>query len=652
MINLTIDGKTVQVPEGTTVLQAAQAAGIHIPTLCNHPALKPFGGCRLCLVEVEGMRTLQPSCTMPASAKMVVLTSTDKVKAARRFVLNMIFSDRNHFCPYCQVSGGDCELQNSALDEGMSHWTFPPNWDRYPVDATHAYYVMDHNRCILCHRCVRACGQLVGNFTLGIEERGARSMLVADTGTPLGESSCVACGTCVAVCPTGALIERNSAYQGHDKNMNVIDSICMTCSMGCGIQVHARDNRIVRILGRWDSPVNGGVLCKNGRFVPLEEKRERITTPLVRQNGQLAPASWEEALGAVIARLQPLAGKNGAGVAALASPRLPAEALSAFKQIFTGCLGSDMVTSTDQGRTTTAAFAVSSALGRQIETGLEALRVADCVLTLGAKLSENHMVAGFFVKRNLPNGTRLVVVEAEESEFAGRANVFLKAPPSAAAEILKGLNAALVRLGLQPGDAAQAEVDLAEAAQASAVTSDDLLAAAGLVGSAERPAFVYRESLDAANLSKLVDLAGQLKAALVSIKGVPNMMAAAVLQLDRPLALNGHQAVYLALGDEEPSPALLDSLKQAPFLVVQASYQSELTGKADVVLPVEMWAEQEGHYLNLEGRLQKAARSLNAPEGVRSNVAVFQELAGRMNAALDANWQQEITARPMPVAQA
>jgi formate dehydrogenase major subunit len=164
--------------------------------------LKPFGGCRLCLVEVEGARTLQPSCTLPVNEKMVVLTSTSKVKAARKFVLTLIFSDRNHFCPYCQVSGGDCELQNSALDEGMSHWPFQPNWQHFNVDATHEYFVMDHNRCILCHRCVRACNQLVGNSTLGIEERGASSMLVADTGVPLGESSCVACGTCVSVCPT------------------------------------------------------------------------------------------------------------------------------------------------------------------------------------------------------------------------------------------------------------------------------------------------------------------------------------------------------------------------------------------------------------------------------------------------------------------
>ena len=220
MVNLTIDGKQIEVKEGTTVLEASRQAGIVIPTLCDHPELTPYGGCRLCLVEIEGARTLQPSCTMPASNNMVVKTDTEKIREARKFVLTMIFSERNHFCPYCQVSGGDCELQNSAYAEGMTHWPIQPNWKPYPVDASHPYIIMEHNRCILCRRCVRACGELVGNFTLGFEERGAESALVADLGLPLGESTCISCGTCVQVCPTGALIDRWSAYLGKETDVD------------------------------------------------------------------------------------------------------------------------------------------------------------------------------------------------------------------------------------------------------------------------------------------------------------------------------------------------------------------------------------------------------------------------------------------------
>ena len=166
MVKLTIDGRNIEVKEGTTVLEAAQQAGILIPTLCAHPELTPYGGCRLCLVEVEGARTLQPSCTLPASPNMVIHTDTQKVHDARKFILTLIFSERNHFCPYCQVSGGDCELQNAALNEGMTHWALQPNYQPFAMDASHPYFVLDNNRCILCRRCVRACGELVGNFTL------------------------------------------------------------------------------------------------------------------------------------------------------------------------------------------------------------------------------------------------------------------------------------------------------------------------------------------------------------------------------------------------------------------------------------------------------------------------------------------------------
>ena len=650
MIDLTIDGKTVQVPDGITVLQAAEAAGIHIPTLCNHPALKPFGGCRLCLVEVEGMRALQPSCTMPASDRMVILTGTDKVKAARRFVLNMIFSDRNHFCPYCQVSGADCELQNAALEEDMSHWSFPPGWERYPVDASHPYFVLDHNRCILCHRCVRACGQLVGNFTLGIEERGARSMLVADTGVPLADSSCVQCGTCVSVCPTGALIERNSAYQGHDEEMDVTQSICVGCSVGCGVQVYTRDNRLVRIIGDWDASINGGVLCKTGRFLPFDENRRRVEMPMVRKNGKLEPVTWDEALETVAAHLQPLSGKTGAGVAAAVSNRLPIEALSAFSQIFNDCLGSDMATSTEQGLSTAAAMALAAETGHPFEQGMEALKSADCVFAVESGLAEDHMVAGFFIKRNLPEGASLVMVEPEMNEMAVRANAFLKADSSSAAAVIEGVSAGLIRLGVVDGDAARAAIDLAAAAKSTGISEDDLISAAGVIGSGEHLAFVYGETLDVNTLRKLVALAEKTGAAVVGVKGQANSLAAAQYRLDKSFKLNGHQAVYLALGDEDPAQTLVEAVQKAPFLAVQASYASTITEQADVVLPVETWSEQEGTYINLEGRVQRAVRSLQPMGDVRSNAAVLDELAGRLGAHLSGNWQQALMECPAPVA--
>jgi formate dehydrogenase major subunit len=600
------------------------------------------------------MRTLQPSCTLPASEKMVVVTSTDKVKAARRFVLSMIFSDRNHFCPYCQVSGGDCELQNSALDEGMSHWPFRPNWEPYAVDASHPFFVMDHNRCILCQRCVRACGQLVGNFTLGIEERGARSMLVADTGVPLGESTCVACGTCVSVCPTGALIERRSAYQGQTGSMEVTKSICVECSLGCGTEVYTRNNNVMRILGDWDAKVNGGVLCKQGRFLPIEEDRERITKPMVRKDGKLQPATWEEALAVVSAQLKPLAGKKGNGIAAVASTRLPAEALSLFKQIFTDSLDSDMVTSTEEGQTTSISSLLAEEIGQPYEANLEAIQQSDCVLAIGVNLNDSHMVAGFFVKRNLPEGTNLILVDPEPGTLENMASVTLKPVRGSDSDVILGLQSALVRLGLQDGDAVQAEQDLSRTANATGLSQNDLLAAAAMLGSAERPMMLYGKGITTQNnlqpVRMLVELARQTGASLLSVKGDANSLAAAQYYLDQPFTLNGDQAAYVALGDDTPSQRLLQKLEKAPFLAVQASYVSRLTAMANVVLPVETWAEQEGTFLNLEGRLQKTTRVVQAPEGVRTNAGTLEALAQELGLETNAFRWTELCERPSPVA--
>lgn len=316
MVQLTINGKQIEAPEGTTVLAAAKRAGIDIPTLCAQKELTPFGGCRLCIVEVQGFRVPIASCTLPVTNGMVVNTETETLKKSRKFILSMLFSERNHFCPFCQVSGGDCDLQNAAYREEMTHWPMQPGWNDFPVDSSHPYFVLDNNRCILCRRCVRACGELVGNFTLAVAERGASSIIVADTNVPLGESTCINCGTCVQVCPTGALIDRTSAYQGHEMAMTQIKTVCVGCSVGCGLNLIVHDNRIVRIEGDWNGAVNHGLLCEHGRYDPMQNTRDRVTTPLMRKKGKLVPVFWDEALSAVAEKFKPLTGKDG--VAAIA----------------------------------------------------------------------------------------------------------------------------------------------------------------------------------------------------------------------------------------------------------------------------------------------------------------------------------------------
>jgi formate dehydrogenase major subunit len=569
----------------------------------------------------------------------------------------MLFSERNHFCPFCQVSGGDCELQNAAYHEEMTHWPIQPGWNNFVVDTSHPYFVLDNNRCILCRRCVRACAEMAGNFTLSVAERGAKSTIVADTDVSLGESTCIKCGSCVQVCPTGALIDRTSAYQSHDKDLEEIKSICVGCSVGGSVKIMVRNNRIVRVEGDWGGSVNHGVLCEHGRYDSIRDSRKRITSPLMKKDGKLEPVSWNEALKAVAQKLHPLAAQKD-GIAALVSTRLPAETLTAFKDLFTA---NELVTSLEEGMPTATVSQFAEKQG-SFEGKLDMLRTADTVLCIGANVGRSHMVAGFMFKRNMPRGTRLINIDPEESLLDELTNLSLKPQAGSDLALILGLQAVIVKegLGRSPLMIPDADARIEEAVRATGISLEQLTHVAQVLANSITPVFLFGKGITARRdeclveeLHRLAVLIGAVdneRAGLLSLKGEANSLTATLLGLDRVFELNGQRAVYVALGDDYVSRSLVERVSKAPYLVVQASYESKLTEKADVVLPVTIWSEQQGHYINLDGRIQKAEPSLSCPQGVRDNLAVLTELATRMNMSLETNWQKAILSRKSSVA--
>jgi formate dehydrogenase major subunit len=639
MVKITIDGKTTEVERGTTILNVARKLGIDIPTLCDHPELTPYGGCRLCLVEVEGVKTLQPSCTLPAGNDMVVHTNTQKVHDARKFILSMIFSERNHFCPYCQVSGGDCDLQNSAYDEDMTHWPIMPNWQPYPVDASHPFIILDHSRCILCRQCVRACGELVGNFTLAFEERGAESTLIADLGLPLGESSCVGCGTCLQVCPTGSLIDRWSAYQGKETDLDTTKTICLGCSIGCGIDVLTRDNRLVRIEGDWNAEVNRGVLCEVGRFHPMVEERERVLTPMIRTNGKLKAATWDNAISAAAEKITTNKGK----LSGVVSTRLPMEALNEFK-VLCDAFDAKSIATTEDFTAIKAVFDLVKSVGKVFESKISEIKDADCYLIIGEDTTKDHQVVSFFAKRQIPAGSKLIQISESSTGLDNFANESLTIGKNFQSAFIDAIGNLI----------AKKSYDVESIAKSFKLNPSSLENAVKILSSAKKVAVIFGSRYDfddpTAVLGSIISLSDQLNGKLITTKGNINSVGAFVIGINDVVNIDGSELIIMAIGDEKLSQSFSKNFEKTPFSIIFSSYISPLTANADIVFPVQNWLEQSGHFINADGHILEAKAALEAPEAVISSEESLSKLAAVLKVKKQRSWEEFAKETPAPVA--
>ena len=331
MPSITIDGREVEAQEGQTILEAIRASGGHVPTLCYHPRLGQAGLCRLCVVEVEGARALVTSCNNTVSEGMVVKTASPPVLEARRMIVELLLADGEHDCLTCEMAGS-CELQQAAYELGIKERTFDRIVDHIDLDWSHPMIVRDPNKCINCFRCIRACNEVVVNRVLEMGYRGARSLVIADQDVPLGESSCVSCGECVQVCPTGALVERKAIGMGRVWDLEKVKTTCPYCGVGCQMEVHVdkKANRIVKVTAVEDGVPNKGSLCVKGRFA-----YDYLTSVHV-------PVSWDEALDYTADRLREIVDEYGPdSVAAVCSAKDTNENNYAMMKFIRGAIGTN-----------------------------------------------------------------------------------------------------------------------------------------------------------------------------------------------------------------------------------------------------------------------------------------------------------------------
>jgi len=356
MVNITIDGREVKVDETATILDAARANGIFIPTLCQHAKLTPFGGCRLCLVDIKGIPKPIASCTTAVSEGMEISTSTPHIEELRRLVLELILSDHPNDCMVCEKAG-NCALQELAYMYGIRENEFAGERRVYEKRDGNPFIERDLEKCILCGRCVKACDEIQGVEAIEFGYRGFKSKICTSYEEDL---DCEFCGQCVAVCPTGALTGKLWAQKGRPGSTQEIDTVCPYCGTGCNITVHVKKNEIVRITSAKDT-WNEGWLCVKGRFgYKYTNSPERLTKPLIRvaaktygskglnslngSSGLFREASWDEALDYIASRLKELKSKHGAdALAGLSSARCTNEENYVFQKFMRAAVGTNNV---------------------------------------------------------------------------------------------------------------------------------------------------------------------------------------------------------------------------------------------------------------------------------------------------------------------
>ncbi|MGD8971869.1 MAG: molybdopterin-dependent oxidoreductase, partial [Desulfobacterales bacterium] len=448
-IVLSIDGKKILCPSGTSILEAAEQNGFKIPKLCYHPDLKPFGACRLCLVEDEKTGRLMASCVTPAAQDMVLQTASPRIVKHRRNIVRLMIAEHPESCIVCS-KGNRCQLRQIAADLGIGEPNLYPMPNYKPFEEANPFIIRDLSKCILCGKCIRADHELVVVGAIDYNLRGFDSRPATAHELGLEQSNCTFCGTCVSICPTGALSAKNSRYVGSPERESV--SICGFCSVGCSLAVGATNNRITDVNpAHQPESVNGATLCVRGHFAhDFLNSSHRLVSPLLRNSGDdgeqvMAPISWDEALELVSNRLMEIKRENGPqSIAFLGSSKCSNEENYLFQKIARVLIGTNNV---DNG-----GYIYGQSLlkvlddktdGGYRKNQLADLEKAEVILVLGADPNHSVPVVSYYLKRAANRGIPLIVVDPRKTELTHFSSIWLPIKPQTDLELINGFTAIL-----------------------------------------------------------------------------------------------------------------------------------------------------------------------------------------------------------------
>ena len=426
-VTLTIDGQSVTVPQGTSVMAAAMSLGTKIPKLCATDSLEPFGSCRLCLVEIEGRRGTPASCTTPVEAGMVVHTQTDRIASLRKGVMELYISDHPLDCLTCSANG-DCELQDMAGAVGLREVRYGYEGHNHlhdEKDTSNPYFTYDPSKCIVCNRCVRACEEVQGTFALTIMGRGFESRVKPGPSDFFG-SECVSCGACVQACPTATLMENSVITMGQAEHSKV--TTCAYCGVGCSFKAEMQGDRLVRMVPYKDGKANEGHSCVKGRFAwGYATHEDRKTKPMIRKTITDAwrEVSWEEAIGYAASEFKRIQAKYGHNaVGAITSSRCTNEEVFLVQKLVRAGFGNNNVDTCARVCHSPTGYGLSTAFGTSAGTqDFKSVAKSDVILVIGANPTDGHPVFASRMKKRLREGARLIVIDPRRIDLVKSAHI-------------------------------------------------------------------------------------------------------------------------------------------------------------------------------------------------------------------------------------
>ena len=447
-INLTIDGVSVSVPEGTSIMHAASVSGVTVPKLCATDSLEPFGSCRLCLVEIEGRRGYPASCTTPVAEGMKVHTQTPKLADIRRGVMELYISDHPLDCLTC-ATNGDCELQDMAGAVGLRDVRYGYEGENHlksVKDTSNPYFTFDPSKCIVCSRCVRACEEVQGTFALTIQGRGFDSKVSAGN-KDFKDSECVSCGACVQACPTATLIENTIIEAGIPEHS--VTTTCAYCGVGCSFHAEMKGEEVVRMTPNKDGGANHGHSCVKGRFAwGYATHKDRITTPMIRKSihDPWEKVTWDVAINYAASEIQRIQKKYGRdSVGAISSSRCTNEEVYVVQKLVRAALGNNNVDTCARVCHSPTGYGLKQTLGESAGTqNFDSVLHSDVIMIIGANPTDGHPVFASQMKRRLREGAKLIIVDPRAIDLVDntphiKADYHLKLKPGSNVAVVNAL---------------------------------------------------------------------------------------------------------------------------------------------------------------------------------------------------------------------